>query len=48
MDEVIYIQKMSLLTLNGGLWGNFTAIYWILEYLQHLIHIWTKITIELW
>jgi hypothetical protein len=29
MDEVTYIQKMSLLALNGGLWGNFTTIYWI-------------------
>jgi hypothetical protein len=42
MDEIIYIQKMSLLALNGGLWGNFTVIYWILEYLQRLIHIWNK------
>ncbi len=27
MDEITYIQKMSLLALNGGLWGNFIAIY---------------------
>ncbi len=33
---------MSLLALNGGLWGNFTTIYWISKYLQHLIHIWNK------
>jgi hypothetical protein len=27
IDEVTYIQKMSLLALNGGLWGDFTTIY---------------------
>ncbi len=27
MDEIIHIQKMSLPTLNGGLWGNFIPIY---------------------
>jgi hypothetical protein len=42
MDEVIYIQKMSLLALNGGLWGNFTVKYWISKYLQCFIHIWNK------
>jgi hypothetical protein len=25
--ENIYIQKMSLPALNGGLWGDFSAIY---------------------
>jgi hypothetical protein len=26
-NEVIYIQKMSLPTSNGGLWGDFITIY---------------------
>jgi hypothetical protein len=26
-NEVTYIQKMSLPTLNGGLWGDFTSIH---------------------
>jgi DNA primase len=42
MDEIIYIEKMSLLTLNGGLWDDYTSIYWISEYLQRQIHIWTN------
>jgi len=42
IDEVTYIQKMSLPVLNGGLWDDFIAIYWILEYLQLPIHIWNK------
>jgi hypothetical protein len=40
MDKITHIQKMSLPTLNGGLWGNFTSIYWVLKYLQCPIHIW--------
>jgi hypothetical protein len=40
--EVTYIKKMSLLALNGGLWGDFTTIYWISKYLQLPIHIWNK------
>ncbi len=41
-NEITYIQKMSLLPLNGRLWGDFIAIYWILKYLQLPIHIWNK------
>jgi len=26
-NEVTYIQKRSLPTLNGGLWGDFIMIY---------------------
>jgi len=33
---------MSLLALNGGLWGDFITIYWISKYLQFPIHIWNK------
>ncbi len=31
---------MSISTLDGGLWGDFTTIYWIFEYLDHSIHVW--------
>jgi hypothetical protein len=27
INENTYIQKMSLPTLNGGLWGDFIVIY---------------------
>jgi hypothetical protein len=33
---------MSISAINGGLWGDFTAIYWIFEYLHHSIHVWNK------
>jgi hypothetical protein len=26
-DEKIYIQKIFVSTLDGGLWGDFTTIY---------------------
>jgi hypothetical protein len=42
MDEVIYIYKMSLPALNGGLLGDYTMIYWISKKLQHPIHIWNN------
>jgi hypothetical protein len=42
IDEITYIQIMSLLALNGGLWNDFIAIYWISKYLQLPIHIWNK------
>jgi hypothetical protein len=28
----------------GGLWGNFTTIFWIAKYLQRPIYIWNKIS----
>ncbi len=37
-----YIKKMSLLTLNGGLWGDFIVVCWILHYLQCPIYVWNK------
>jgi hypothetical protein len=42
-NEIVYIQKMSLLASKGGLWGDFTKIYWILQYLQQQIYVGTKI-----
>ncbi len=35
-------KKMLLPTLNGRLLADFIVIHWILEYLQHPIHIWNK------
>ncbi len=34
--------KMSLSALNGGLWGDFTDVYWISHYLKCAIHVWNK------
>jgi hypothetical protein len=28
----------------GSLWGNFTTIYWISEYMRRPIYIWNKIS----
>jgi hypothetical protein len=41
-NEIMYIQKMSLTTSNGGLWDDFTTIYWISQYLQQPIYVWNK------
>jgi hypothetical protein len=35
---------MALSVSMGGLWGDFTTIFWMIEYLQRLIHIWNKIS----
>lgn len=32
---------MTISTLDGS-WGNFIDVYWILDYLQHPIHVWNK------
>ena len=34
------LKKMSLSATNGGVWGDFTAIKWISEYLKNLINVW--------
>jgi len=39
-DEKTYILKMSISTIDGGLWGDFIAIYWI--YIYCSIHVWNK------
>jgi hypothetical protein len=41
-NEIMYIQKMSLIASNGGLWGDFTTIYWISQYLQQPIYVWNR------
>jgi hypothetical protein len=35
---------MTLNASMGNLWGNFTTIFWIDEYLERLIYIWNKIS----
>jgi hypothetical protein len=35
---------MKLSANMGGLWGDFTTIFWITEYLQRLIYIWNKVS----
>jgi hypothetical protein len=41
-DEEIYIKKMSISTIDGGLWGDFIAIYWISKNLHCSIHVWNE------
>jgi len=41
-DEKNYIKKMSISTIDGGLWDDFTTIYSISEYLHRSIHVWNK------
>jgi hypothetical protein len=31
---------LSILATNGGLWGDFTTIFWISKHLEHPIHVW--------
>jgi hypothetical protein len=33
-NEHQYIEKKSQSATIGGLWGDFTSIFWIVEYLQ--------------
>jgi hypothetical protein len=44
INEHQYVIRMTLNVSMGGLWGNFIAMFWILEYLQRLIYIWNKIS----
>jgi hypothetical protein len=39
-----YVTKMTLSANMEGLWGDFTAIFWIIKYLQRLVYIWNKIS----
>jgi len=43
-NEHQYVTKMALCVTMGSLWGDFTSILWIFEYLQKLIYIWIKIS----
>jgi hypothetical protein len=42
VDEQTYLLKMFKSTIDGGLWGDFIAMFWISKYLQHLIYVWSK------
>jgi hypothetical protein len=33
-DETIYIENVSISVIVGGLWGDFTSIFWVSQYLQ--------------
>jgi hypothetical protein len=37
-----YLKKMSQNEAQGGLWGDFTVIFWISQYLQRPIYVWCK------
>ena len=39
-NEYQYMQKMAVSVVHGGLWGDFTPIKWISNYLQRPIYIW--------
>ncbi len=41
-NEHQYIEKMSQSAIIGGLWEDFTSIFWIVEYLQWLVYVWNK------
>jgi len=43
-NEHQYVTKMTLNASMGGLWGDFTIIFWIAEYLQRTIYIWNKVS----
>jgi hypothetical protein len=38
-NEHKYVTKMALNASMGGLWGDFTTMFWIVEYLQKPIYI---------
>jgi hypothetical protein len=40
-NEYQYMQKMSISAVHGGLWGDFTAIKWIADYLKKPIYVWS-------
>jgi hypothetical protein len=43
-NEHQYVINMALNATMGGLWGDFTTIFWIIEYLQRPIYIWNKVS----
>jgi hypothetical protein len=44
INEHQYVKKMALCASMGGLWGDFTIIFWIAAYLQRPIYIWNKVS----
>jgi hypothetical protein len=43
-NEHYYVTKMALNVSMGSLWGDFTTIFWIIEYLQTLVYLWNKVS----
>ncbi len=43
-NEHQYVTKMALSVNMGGLWGDFTIIFWITKYLQRPIYIWNRVS----
>jgi hypothetical protein len=43
-NEHQYVTKMTLNASRGGLWGDFIAIFWIVQYIQKLIYIGNKVS----
>jgi hypothetical protein len=43
----IYLNKMLQNATNGGLWGDFTTIFWISQYLQRPIYVWCKTNVRI-
>jgi hypothetical protein len=43
-NEHQYVTKMTLNVSMGGLWGDYTAIFGIIKYIQKFIHIWNKVS----
>ncbi len=43
-NEHQYVTKTTLNVSMGGLWGDFTKIFWIIEYLQRPFYIWNKLS----
>jgi len=43
-NEHQYVTKTALSASMGGLWRDFIAIFWIVEYLQRPIYIWIKVS----
>ena len=41
-SEFDYLSKMALSARAGGLWGDFTILFWISQYLQCPILVWNK------
>ncbi len=43
-NEHQYVTKMVLCASMGGLWGDFTIVFRIAEYLQMPIYIWNEVS----
>jgi hypothetical protein len=41
-SESDYLDKMALPAKDGGLWGDFTILFWISQYFQCPILVWNK------